>query len=376
MILLIRCNAISNDPRVKKYLTYLDSVNADYKVLGWDRNGENLENEKCIYFRRKSGYNVGGLKAAWNRVLWMWFCFRQMIKLKPDFAHGCDLDSAFPAVMYKILFNRKSKVLFDVFDWFSATLYNQPKVVTQAFKWMEAITTKHSDNIIICEKERSEQIPYDITSKVDVLPNIPMIADEESFKYMDTEFSFPNNKVTVSYVGGLYNERFLDELIDLAEGGLFNLLIAGYGDSRLENRLKSLAGLENVKYFGGVPYEKGLHISYNSDLVYAMYCKSNPNHIYAAPNKYYEAMLLGKPIITTKGTKVGDKVVLNDIGFVIDEDIDSLKDLLLELNNSRMLINKKGDNALSLWVSEYKSYTSDFLKSKYSYFIETENCNM
>lgn len=39
--------------------------------------------------------------------------------------HGCDLDSAFPAIVYKCFFNKKTKVIFDVFDWFSATLYNQ-----------------------------------------------------------------------------------------------------------------------------------------------------------------------------------------------------------------------------------------------------------
>ena len=370
MILIIRCNAISNDPRVKKYLSYFDSNNIDYRVLGWDRNGEDLEYKNSTFFRKNSGYNVGGLNAAWNRVLWMWFCFTQIRKIKPSFIHGCDLDSAFPAVMYKVLCNRKTNVLFDVFDWFSATLYNQPKIITTAFKWMESFTTKYSNHIIICEKERLEQIPYDISSKVDVLPNIPMIEDETSFKYRDESLSFPNDNITISYVGGLYNERFIDELLDIAEKGNINLLIAGYGDARIENRCKKLSKLENVKYFGGVPYEQGLHISYNSDIVYAMYCTTNPNHIYAAPNKYYEAMLLGKPIITTKGTNVGDKVIQNDIGFIIDENKGHLIGLLKILEDKRTLCYEKGEKAISLWNSKYKNYTSNFLKSKYGCFLE------
>lgn len=370
MVLIIRCNAISNDPRVKKYLAYLDSNNIEYKVLGWDRNGENLQYKNCIFFKRKSGYNIGGLKAAWNRVLWMWFCVKQIYKIKPSFIHGCDIDSAFPAVLYKLCGNRKSRVLFDVFDWFSATLYNQPKVVTTAFKWMESITSKYSDNIIICEKERLEQIPYDISSKVDILPNIPMINDESAFRYEDDTLSFNNDNITISYVGGLYNERFLDELLDIAEEGYVNLLIAGYGDKRLEERCKKLSELENVRYFGGVPYEQGLHISYNSDIVYAMYCKTNPNHIYAAPNKYYEIMLLGKPLITTKGTKVGDKVEKNDIGYTINEDKEELRDLIFQIGADKKMSVKKGVNANILWSKKYKTYTYDFLNTHYSNFID------
>lgn len=370
MVLIIRCNSISNDPRVKKYLSYLESNNIEYKVLGWDRNQENLKQRKIIFFRKKSGYNIGGMKAAWYRVLWMWFCFKQISKIKPTVIHGCDLDSAFPAIIYKIIRKRNVKVIFDVFDWFSATLYNQPKIVTTAFRWMESLTSKYSDHIIICEKERLQQIPHNISSKVNILPNIPMVSDETSFKYKDDDFLFSNNMITVSYVGGLYNERFLDELLEIAETGCINLLIAGYGDVQLENKCRYLSTRKNIRYFGSVPYEQGLHIAYNSDIVYAMYCKTNPNHIYAAPNKYYEAMLLGKPIITTNGTIVGDKVISEEIGFAVEENKDQLKKLFDNLNHDKKLYIKKGEKAHLLWRERFRDYTSNFLKERYATLIE------
>lgn len=370
MILIIRSNAIFNDPRVKKYISHLDSNNVKYTILGWDRNGDNTVFNNCIFFKKKSGYNVGGIKAAWNRVLWMWFCFKQITKINPSFIHGCDLDSVFPGVMYKILRKRKTRVLFDVFDWFSATLYNQPRFITMAFKCMEAITIKYSDHIIICEKERLAQIPYNISSKVDILPNIPMVRNEGVFKYKDKMFRFPNDNITVSYVGGLYNERFLDELLDIAERGTINLLIAGYGDSRLEEKCRNFSICENIKYFGGVAYDMGLRISYNSDIIYAMYCKTNTNHIYAAPNKYYEAMLLGKPIITTAGTIVGDKVLKHNCGFAIDENIEELKDLITYISCKRSEIVDKGINARKMWENKFSTYTQDFLSTTYQKYIK------
>ena len=369
MIALLRCNAISNDPRVKKYLNYIEEKNIDYHILGWDRNEENLELRNCTFFKRKSGYNVGGIKAAWNRILWMWFCFKELSRIKPNFIHGCDLDSAFPAVMYKIFRNRRVKVLFDVFDWFSATLYNQPKIITLAFKAMESLTTKHSDHILICEKEREDQIPYDVSDKIDILPNIPMVRDESTFKYKDKSLMFPNENITISYVGGLYGERFLDELLDIAEKGYVNLLIAGFGDDRIEKRCVEISKKENVKYLGGVSYELGLHIAFHSDVIYAMYCKTNPNHIYAAPNKYYEAMLLGKPIITTEGTIVGEKVKINNTGFVVNEDKLELENLLLALKSMPEVILQNGENAKKLWETEFSTYTIDFLQNKYNNYI-------
>ncbi len=365
MVLIIRSNGVKNDPRVEKYLNFLKAKGGEYHILGWDRKNEKLSLENCTYYNRNSGYNVGGLKAAWNRLLWMCFCLRQIIRIRPTFIHGCDLDSTFPAVIYKSLFNNKVRVLFDVFDWFSATLSNQSKVIRWCFNWMESVSTKRSDYVFICEEERKEQIPYDISSKLYVLPNIPLIGNENSFKFNDNNLKFSNDKLVLSYVGGLYNERFLDELLQLASDGLINLLIAGYGDKGLEEKCYRVSQQDNVKYFGPVLYENGLHISYNSDIVYAMYCKSNPNHIYAAPNKYYETMLLGKPIITTDGTIVGDKVVKHNIGYVIEEDIIDLTNLIKKLKNNREDLRQKGEKAYNLWLHQYKDYTSSFLETTY-----------
>lgn len=46
------------------------------------------------------------------------------------------------------------------------------------------------------------------------------------------------------------------------------------------------------------------------------------------PNKFYEALFLAKPIITTNGTLVGDKVESIKSGYVIDEGEKAFEDLL------------------------------------------------
>ena len=50
----------------------------------------------------------------------------------------------------------------------------------------------------------------------------------------------------------------------------------------------------------------------------AIYDPSIDNHFYAAPNKFYESLMLGKPVIMVKNTGMSGVVSQNDIGVLID----------------------------------------------------------
>ena len=372
MLLLVRSNSIVSDPRTGKYIDFFNVRHIDHKILGWDRLSENLRNVNTKYYRSKSGYNVGGLNAVIGRLRWMFFVWNFLKKNKNDFniIHGCDLDGVFPAIMFKILLNRRVKVIFDVFDWYSDTLYNQNYFVRSVFKFMEWLSIKYTDELIICEPERMEQIPYKFNKKELILPNIPSFSNYD-FLRGDSKYLFNNDKITISYVGGLYNERYLYELFNLAKSGKVNLLLAGYGDKALQDEANKLNELPNVQFFGKVPYKKGLNIMFNADIVYAAYASTNKNNIYAAPNKYYEAMLLGKPIISNTGTILSKKIERNKSGFLIDENVFDLNAFMEYLQVEDIL--EKGKAASHQWKNNFKTYTNDFLNSTYCKKINYEN---
>ena len=64
-------------------------------------------------------------------------------------------------------------------------------------------------------------------------------------------------------------------------------------------------------------YDEVLKLEDKCDILFATYNPDVPNHKYSAPNKVYEAMALGKPIVVCKDTGVDDIVVNNKIGFSI-----------------------------------------------------------
>ena len=67
--------------------------------------------------------------------------------------------------------------------------------------------------------------------------------------------------------------------------------------------------LKNVTWHGQVPYERVLELSRLADVLIATYDPRIPNNRYASPNKLFEAMVLGKPIIVAQETNM-DRIVL------------------------------------------------------------------
>lgn len=365
-IILFRSNNIF-DSRVNKYHNYYERAGIDYTIVGWDRVGKGWKKEKYEFFQYRAGEDIGGVRAIRNHFKWMLFVYRYLRKHKEvTTIHACDLNSAFPAAVFKALHKCDVSLIFDACDWFSANFASK-KLLRFLFGLMEKYTCNKADELIICEPERIEQVQFKLQKEPLVMPNIPEI-DSSVITDVQDKYKFDNTNPTLAYLGGFSDNRFLLEIMTLAESEPFNLLIAGYGNKDVLNKLESVKGLPNVRYFGVVPMEEGLNMENAADIIYAMYCKTNPNNIYAAPNKYYEALLLGKPLITTKGTIVEKKVVENNIGWAVEENIQELSSLIKNLKRDD--IREKGKNALLLWESNYKGYLSDFFDNTYSKVIK------
>lgn len=361
-VLLFRSNNIFAS-RVQKYLNFYTREKIDYTAVGWDRKCEGLTRENFEFLQYAAGVNVGGLKAIRNHIRWMRFVFSYLRKHSDvTFIHACDLNSAFPAAVYKKFFNKRVRLVFDSCDWFSAN-FGTKKVIKKTFELMEKFTCGVADELIICEPERIEQITFKLKKNPLVLPNIPEI-DPKLLEGDVEKYNFNNDWPTLAYFGGFSEERFLKELLTLTKTEKFNLLIAGYGSKSIEDLCEEVSMQDNVRYFGKINMKDGLQMTKAADIIYAMYCKTNANNIYAAPNKYYEALFLEKPIITTKGTILENKVVNNNIGYVIEEDVEELRKLICNMDTDD--INMKGENAKTLWKLSFCSYVESFFQKEYS----------
>lgn len=365
-ILLFRSNNIFAS-RVNKYVNYYNRAGIDFTAVGWDRAGEGKVAENYDFCHYKASINKGGVQAMKGHSKWMWFVFRYLMMHKNvTTIHACDLNVAFPAAVFKKFFKKDVVLIFDVCDWFSDN-FAKYKTLCKILVKMERFACKVADHIIICEPERRAQIKFPIDKEPLILPNIPEVSDGWVFQ-RNEKYTFDNDWITIGYFGGFSTNRFLPELLELTKTEKFNLLIAGYGNKAIEDKCDELKDRPNVKYFGRLPMKEGLEMEANADIISTIYCKTNPNHIFAAPNKFYEALYLGKAILTNNGIIVADKVREHRIGFSIEETPDGFKEWITQL--TREEVGECGKNSQRLWERTYKDYVIRFFDEIYSRILK------
>ena len=89
--------------------------------------------------------------------------------------------------------------------------------------------------------------------------------------------------------------------------------IGGFG--QLENYIiEQSQRNNNIYFYGKLPYGKTLALEQACDIMIAIYDPSFANHKYAAPNKFYESLMLGKPIIMAHHTGFDNIIERNRIG--------------------------------------------------------------
>ncbi len=360
MVIIIRDNECI-EPRIKTYEGFLTKNNIPFLTLGWDRKGICSDDEHHIFFKKRAEYG----KKIFNilpKIEWMLFVNKQLRIRKKDISviHACDVDAVIPS--FRFAKKRNIKIIFDVFDWISSELDNN-----FVFSYIEKLENKYfekSDFVIICEEERKKQAAT-LAKNLLVMPNIPYkdyvpdVSVIEEVKRRKRDY-----KLTLGYVGVFdYNRGLEDLLRAVGEAEDISLEIAGYGGliETVENAAKKY---KNIHFWGSVEYDKGQTILSQTDVVVALYYLTNPVHRFAAPNKYYEALKLNKPLLTTKGTLVGEKIEKYNTGIVVEEGVSSILEAVNIFSDISKL-EELSENARKLWENHYKDYIENFLEKEY-----------
>lgn len=356
-VCLLRSTDGNPDSRFQKYIWFLEQKKIPFLALCWDRNLKMSDIPSFEYFHKKANYGEG-IRNLFNLFRFNIFLIRKLIKNNKSISviHAADFDTIIPAIFMKLFWRKK--VIYDIYDWYIDSRSIKNFIFKHFISFLELINIKSSDRVIICERERERQILFK-PKHLWILPNIPNF--EGNFECENN-----NEQLTVSYVGILGSERGLENLIQFAkENSGFTLKIAGFGPL---SHLLTKDEYPNIHYYGAVSYQRALSIMSSSDIIYACYNTTNPNHILAAPNKYYEGLFLGKPIITTRGTIVGDKTLKYNTGFVIGETKSDLETLIGSITDKQ--IRACGYNAREIWDSKYSTYVTDFLNNIYLKYVK------
>ena len=297
----------------------LTSVGIDCFCVGWDR-ASNTDKDGIIALCRTKNVHLhligvmssfgSGIKNAskiveFGRRLHEWLIDNADMY---DAVHACDLDTGFVAKLACKITGKP--FVYDIFDF-----YADSRVMPSAMKWivrrLEFEVINHARATIICTDQRAGQIEGSKPNQVIVVENTPELVSVPKSRRSS------EGGMRLAYVGVLTGGRYLDRVLEAADSYDDLILeIGGFGPLQ-EEVSRRASGNPRVVFHGKVPYSETLFIESNADVMLGLYDPAIANHRMAAPNKYYESLMLGTPLIAVEGTSVANWVLEERTGVVL-----------------------------------------------------------
>ena len=280
---------------------------------------------------RLAGEVAAGLRNVTRLALFQLAALRWFIagRRKYDAVHAFDLDTGLPALIAARLLRKR--LVYHIADFYADSRHGIPATLKKLIKRLEYIVISNADATVICTESRAAQIKGSRPKRLAVVHNSPagnLTAGPE------TPRRGAPGELVACYVGELTERRFVRHAINAVKDvpGL-RLVIAGIGP--LEGLAeRAAAEHHNIEYLGKLSYTDALAVYAGCDVMFAVYDPGVANHRFSAPNKVYEAMMLGKPIIVARGTGVDEMVSGTGSGIEIEYSEESFREALFLLRDN------------------------------------------
>ena len=354
------------NPRIVKRLE-LEKNMFDLHLICWDR-GKNM-----LSLEQGEGYetHVIKIKAGGNPVKRMipYLMFAKKAKkllndINPRLIHvqgldmlkiACDYKKTHPSVkiinevadLHRFIVDEQSSLLY---KFVRKYLNREDRKCAERYNLLVVTSMKYYDNYF------KEFIPKE---KVMYFPNVPDLSAFEKYsKKNDGEF-------VVGYIGGVRYKKQIKNLLTAAEKLNIRLMIAGFEQEPLE--IEPLCKKNpNIEWVGRFDFNSQVAELYGKcDVMYSVYDADMNNVKVALPNKLYEAVYCGIPLIVAKETYLSQIVGEWGVGVSVDHrEPDELINVLEKLKNDKTFYEGFSDNC-NLHRSEIdlKKY-NDALKAK------------
>lgn len=342
------------DVRLKKELEAIKKNGYDVGLIIWERSWPLDIDDDVDIKSLEIDVPVGNIKTMFYFPVWWTFMIYWLFKMNWDAIHAVNFDTfLFSFVIAK--FKRKP-VVYDIFDSYGDVMHGviRPLVVA-----LDNFTMKFSDVIIIADDSRINQIAKGIKNRIITINNTP---DDSYFKNnADTELKHKKKEIdefSIFLGGKITKQRGTDIIISAVKDmDDVKLTIKGFCSEEeykkiLEDATKNMPNVDMC--LDGVPYDEIINKTIQSDLTLALYDPAYPNNVYASPNKLFESMASGNPIIVNENTSMASIVLEENCGIVVPyNDIKSTKKAILQIKNNPELRTKLGENGRKAYLHKY-----------------------
>lgn len=348
----IRTTNIYDDSRATKEIIAITKAGFKVVVLGWDRNG--LAQAKCretfknyseqvefVFYSclLPNGIGIKNIDKLFNWSKWVKSQLDRIGKI--DVVYICNLDAGLGLKNYCL--RKNIPFFYDVYDYYIDS-HNIPKILSPIVERMECQLINYAHTTVICTEERKEQIKKANPKNLIVIHNSP---DIPFSKRQEMEYDY-------AYCGSLCDRRLIKEILAEYESHESLHFVFAGNDSYRDYVEELATKYEKLDFLGTVPYSKVLEIESRALVISAIYEPSIRNHQLCAPNKFYEALALSKPIIVCKGTGIDNIVQENKIGIVINYSASEFYDAVIWFKNNLEEAIAMGNRGRLLYEENYR----------------------
>lgn len=196
-----------------------------------------------------------------------------------------------------------------------------------------------------------------------VLRNLPLVNKPGNKKNYRTEFNIPEEGMILLYQGVLHEGRGISFVFDImasVQGLYFVILGDGPFKEKFMNEAKQLGIADRVFFMGNIPQPELINYTAGGDIGISLIENISVSYYYALPNKLFEYIMAGLPVLCSNLPQM-DKVVNEyDIGKSIDIGTkEETAAFLIETVKYREMLNKYKDNCTKAaaelnWESEFE----------------------
>jgi glycosyltransferase involved in cell wall biosynthesis len=351
---IISSDSVMYDPRTTKIAR---SLNKRYSILilGWNREG--ISSEKIDGFGLD--LNLLNLRAPYGKpsllvylpIFWTWILLK-LLQFRPEVVHACDFDTLLPSYLYKLIV--RSKLVFDVFDRYSGLIPLKHKMLHSLINFVEERIAKNADVLITV----SEKVLSTFRNKPKRCAIIMNCSEDHAIEKGKKE-----DRVLKLVYAGAIRRHFGLERITAAIKDLDNVELILAGRIRDKELLDKLLELPNVKYKGLIPVSDALALEANSDVMVVLYNLEYRYNQLSSPNKIFEAMMLGLPVITNMEPRLVNEEI--GCGIVVDyNDTEQIKAAVACLRDNFELRRRLGKNGRKAFLEKYNWTNMEYILYK------------
>ncbi|MBE0655634.1 MAG: glycosyltransferase family 4 protein [Bacteroidales bacterium] len=301
--------------------------------------------------------------ASFNIRLFFYLLFRSDVAL----LLSIDLDTL-PAnfLVSKI---RGIKLMYDSHEYFTEVPeLNGRNFVKRFWLTLEKMMVPHVDAAYSVNESLAKMYSAKYGIEFGVIRNVPSGEIEEEDFVLPPEFAGTD---FIIYQGAVNKDRGLEELIDIiADQRDIRLVIAGDGDvlKSLKQKVDFLDLSGNVYFTGKIPPSRLKNLTRQAKLGVSLEKKSNLNYYYSLPNKIFDYIQAGIPVLCSGFPEMKEIIRIYGTGRTVDpgnkEEIRSelIKMLWDEESRAEWIKNTESARKKLSWDVEQKKLGSIYEK--------------